>query len=208
MNVMINSPGLEINNLKLHRGQWRRSYSLTLNAGERLAIQGQSGLGKTSLLMAIAGLTPCVSGSIRWQGQEIENLPAEQRPVAMLFQDDNLFEHLSVRQNLWLGINTQEISDKQMNEAVEALNLKDEIDKKPPQLSGGQRQRVGLIRTLLRPEPIVLLDEPFAELDRDTRKLASNWVKAQLYQSHKTLLMVTHQQEDADTLSTQQLQLD
>ena len=199
--------GLLIEHLLIQMQGWSRSYQLSVSAGDKLAISGVSGLGKTSLLMAIAGLCPSAEGRILWNGQRIDLLEPEQRPVAMLFQNDNLFEHLSVFDNLSLGIDRTEVTNDQLIEAARTLGIETELQKRPPQLSGGQRQRAALLRTLFRPEPIILLDEPFAELDDETRRIAAAWTKTQIEQSGKTLLMVTHQQEDAEFMEMKSLKL-
>lgn len=199
--------GLFVSELLIDYPGWTRQYSLSIDPGERLAIQGESGLGKSSLLLAIAGLIKIKSGSVHWNGEAIDKLAPEHRPIAMLFQNDNLFEHLSVYKNMGLGLDPSLDHDRAIKDAAEQLGIASELDKKPPQLSGGQRQRVGLLRTILRPEPIVLLDEPFAELDSSSRRIAANWTLERLKETNKTLLMVTHQEEDVDLLATQRLHL-
>lgn len=197
---------LSINDLAIQRDGISLRYSLSINPAERVAIQGESGVGKTTLLHLIAGYETADAGQLQWQQQNLLSLPAEQRPVSILFQDHNLFEHLSARENLYLGFSGP--APKQLlEEAAQQLSVAALLDKKPTQLSGGQRQRIALIRTLLRPEPIVLLDEPFAELDPKTRLLAANWTRQQAIQQGKTLLLVTHQQEDVTLVAERSIQL-
>ncbi|OMH33800.1 ATP-binding cassette domain-containing protein [Motiliproteus sp. MSK22-1] len=191
---------LSIDKLKIRLDDWSSEYQLQVADAEILAIQGKSGVGKSTLLHAIAGFVSCQSGSIAWQGKSIENQPAEQRPVSLLFQDHNLFEHLSITQNLKLGFGKPPPWQK-ITAAAKQLEIEQLLDSKPGNCSGGQRQRVALIRTLLRPEPIVLLDEPFAELDPQTRGLATDWVRQTAKEGHKTLLLVTHQDEDVERVA-------
>lgn len=198
---------LKVENLSIYYADWQRDYSLVAAEGERLAIKGPSGIGKTTLLMALAGFIKPIAGSARWRDQDLLALPPERRPISMLFQDDNLFEHLSVAQNLRLGLRAETIANT-LQEAVEQLGLSEQLNKLPGQLSGGQRQRVGLIRTLLRPEPLVILDEPFAELDADTRQRALDFTLNAARTSNKTLLLITHQDEDIAALATQTLHLE
>ncbi|NVK01601.1 MAG: ATP-binding cassette domain-containing protein [Oceanospirillaceae bacterium] len=198
---------LRVEKLRIYYPDWQREYDLIAEQGERLALKGPSGMGKTTLLMALAGFIAPISGSASWLGNDLLALPPEKRPIAMLFQDDNLFEHLSVAQNLRLGL-TQEAFSEQLPRALSRLGLQDQLSKRPGQLSGGQRQRVGLVRTLLRPEPLVILDEPFAQLDAETRTLAIGFTLEQVVHSNKTLLLITHQDEDIAALATRTLHLD
>ncbi|WP_426417264.1 ATP-binding cassette domain-containing protein [Aestuariirhabdus sp. LZHN29] len=197
---------LEIDHLLLQRDGRNLRYDLQLEAGQILAIQGRSGAGKSSLLSAIAGFLSPRKGSIRWQGASLDSLPPEARPVSLLFQDHNLFEHLGVWQNLCLGFDGA-VPEQALRHAAAELEVDDQLNKKPPELSGGQRQRIALIRTLLRPEAIVLLDEPFAELDSHTRQLATRWTRNTAKSGGKTLLMVTHQNDDVEQVADRCLQL-
>ncbi|MFZ1570082.1 MAG: ATP-binding cassette domain-containing protein [Thiolinea sp.] len=201
---------LLIQNLVLRRGSWQRFYDLQIELGAIVTIQGRSGAGKSALLAAIAGFEPVAEGDIQWQGQSLLSLPIEQRPVSMLFQEHNLFEHLSIAQNLKLGLKfaTETARQAAIQAAAEALEINAYLTKMPSELSGGQRQRVALLRTMLRPEPIILLDEPFAELDAYTREIAAIWVRAIAKAANKTLLLVTHQHEDVERLADQNLIFD
>jgi thiamine transport system ATP-binding protein len=194
---------LDINQLKINLGQQKLSYHQQINSGDIVTLQGVSGVGKSSLLLCIAGFIKASEGSITWQDIDISKLAVEKRPVAMLFQENNLFEHINVFKNACLGINFTDSASatRTITEAAEKLQIADQLTKMPTQLSGGQRQRVGLLRTLLRPEPIILLDEPFAELDSYTRSIAANWVASIAKSENKTLLLVTHQVEDVETLA-------
>lgn len=198
---------LRVENLSIYYADWQRDYSLVAPEGERLAIKGPSGIGKTTLLMALAGFIKPIAGSAYWGDQDLLALPPERRPISMLFQDDNLFEHLSVNENLKLGLKPEAITIS-LQAAVEQLGLSEQLHKLPGQLSGGQRQRVGLIRTLLRPEPLIILDEPFAELDADTRQRALDFTLSAAQAGNKTLLLITHQDEDIAALATQTLHLE
>lgn len=198
---------LNVSQLKIARENKVLCYELKLSEGKILAIQGLSGVGKSTLLSAIAGFIDPLAGTINWNGEQLNNLPVEGRPVSYLFQDHNLFEHLTVMENLSLGFSGLAPKDE-LIEAASQLNVLDQIEKLPGGLSGGQRQRIALIRTLLRPEPLVLLDEPFAELDPETRRLTVMWVKKTANAKGKTVLMVTHQSEDAEQLADECLVLE
>jgi len=201
---------LLIQNLVLRRGSWQRFYDLQIELGAIVTMQGRSGAGKSALLAALAGFEPVAEGDIQWQGQSLLSLPIEQRPVSMLFQEHNLFEHLSIAQNLKLGLKfvTETARQAAIQTAAEALEINAYLTKMPNELSGGQRQRVALLRTMLRPEPIILLDEPFAELDAYTREMAAIWVRTTAKTANKTLLLVTHQHEDVERLADQNLIFD
>ncbi|MFD2230152.1 ATP-binding cassette domain-containing protein [Alkalimarinus sediminis] len=198
---------LNISQLKIAREGRVLSYELKLAEGKVLAIQGVSGVGKSTLLSAIAGFVEPLAGTINWNDEPLNHLPVEGRPVSYLFQDHNLFEHLSVIENLSLGFAGPAPKDELIAAASE-LKVLEQLEKRPGKLSGGQRQRIALIRTLLRPEPLILLDEPFAELDPETRHLTVNWVKKTAKANGKTVLMVTHQAEDAEQLADECLILE
>ncbi|MBK8454942.1 MAG: ATP-binding cassette domain-containing protein [Thiofilum sp.] len=193
---------LVIKQLQVQRGKTLLHYDLTIPSGKIITLQGRSGVGKTTLLLTLAGFEQPVSGDIFWQGQSLLKLPVIKRPVTMLFQEHNLFEHLSVDKNLHLGWHSKDKAEleSRLQQALIQLEVSEQRYKMPAQLSGGQRQRIALIRTLLRPEPLVLLDEPFAELDSKSRVLAADWVREQAQSQGKTVLLVTHQQEDVERM--------
>lgn len=192
--------GLRVTDLAVVYPDWRYNYNLEIEAGNRVALLGESGIGKTTLLLALAGFAPIESGEVRWRGNEITHHAANQRPIAMLFQSDNLFEHLSVRSNLLLG-QSPTLDKQRVIDGAARLGIENQLDKRPAQLSGGQRQRVAILRTLLRDEPLVILDEPFTGLDETTKARTLAWIDEQLSRDNKTLLMVTHQQDDATALN-------
>lgn len=200
---------LEIDQLEVSWKDISLNYDFKVETGEILTIQGRSGVGKTTLLNVIAGFEQASRGDIRWGGQSMLPLKVTQRPVSMLFQEHNLFEHLSVWQNLQLGMgDTKRVADNLLRcirEGADVLEVSDQLDKSPLKLSGGQRQRIAIIRTLLRPEPIVLLDEPFAELDSTTRFIANDWVRKTAKAANKTVLLITHQDEDVERVGDRNL---
>ncbi|PID41632.1 MAG: hypothetical protein CSB48_13955 [Proteobacteria bacterium] len=186
---------LDIVDVDIVRGEQRIHYDLQIEEGALVAIQGRSGIGKTTLLEAIAGFVNPEKGHIRWQNTNMDATRAEARPVCYLFQDNNLFEHLTVRQNMALGFG-KNVPWPALQKSADELQVADHLAKYPGQLSGGQRQRVALLRTVLRPEPIVLLDEPFTGLDEETRQMACHWLVKLARQKRKTVLMVTHHCEE------------
>lgn len=197
---------LNISQLRIAREGKVLCYDLQLEEGKILAVQGISGVGKSTLLSAIAGFVEPMGGTIHWNGNPLNSLPVEARPVSYLFQDYNLFEHLTVMENLSLGFEGAAPKDL-LVEGARTLKVSDQLSKRPGELSGGQRQRVALIRTILRPESLILLDEPFAELDPETRLLTANWVRDATKKNSKTVLMVTHQLEDVTLVADENLVL-
>jgi thiamine transport system ATP-binding protein len=171
---------------------------------------GESGAGKSSLLECIGGFLPADAGEIWLNNQRIDQLDASQRPVSSLFQQYNLFEHISVTENLRLGFcraqpNTMQW--QQVLQACEHLGVADLLQRLPGDLSGGQRQRVALIRTVLRDKPLLLLDEPFSALDAVTRQIAGDWIRTELNKANKIAILVTHQQSDSDGWADQTLMI-
>ncbi|MEX1056593.1 MAG: ATP-binding cassette domain-containing protein, partial [Natronospirillum sp.] len=144
---------LEVVNLELHRGPQRWLHNFSVPDGGALALMGPSGSGKTTLLEALGGFVPIVQGEIRVNAVPVQALPAEQRPVSTLFQEHNLFEHISVRANLRLGFGQGPPTAAQwsvIEAACEHLGIAALLDQGPSELSGGQRQRVALVRAVLR----------------------------------------------------------
>ncbi|MGL5727580.1 MAG: thiamine ABC transporter ATP-binding protein ThiQ, partial [Plesiomonas sp.] len=168
-----------------------------------------SGAGKSTLLNIIAGFEPLNSGQLRFNGVDATHLPSADRPVAMLFQEHNLFNHLTVRQNIGLGLNPGlKLNDAQRQrllQVVEDVGLSEYLDRLPDTLSGGQRQRVALARCLVRDTPILLLDEPFSALDPALRADMLQCVDVACQQANLTLLMVSHNLDDAARIAPRTL---
>lgn len=176
-------------------------FDLQINAGERVAILGPSGAGKSTLLSLTAGFLMPTSGEIRLNGEDHRHTPPAKRPVSMLFQENNLFSHLTVRQNMGLGLHPglklTPVQQQQLLDIAHQVGLESCLDRLPSQLSGGQRQRVALARCLLRSQPILLLDEPFSALDPALRSEMLNLLDNVCQERNLTLLMVSHNVEDA-----------
>lgn len=191
---------LELDDLILQRGAQSWHYHHTIPGGRILAVMGPSGGGKSTLLEAIGGFFPVNSGRIAWAGEDLSELPADRRPVATLFQHNNLFEHLSVGRNLRLGFHQGKPSKDQWQRVIEGaheLGVGAFFSRLPGELSGGQRQRVALLRTVLRPRPVLLLDEPFSALDDENRWRAGDWMRDQAKTAGKAVVFVSHNREDA-----------
>lgn len=179
-----------------------KNVSFTLEAGEIGCLLGPSGCGKTTLLRTIAGFEEIATGSISIDGTEVAGsafVPPEARNIGMVFQDYALFPHLSVRDNVAFGLESLSASERQnrIADLLETVGLGDELDKYPHELSGGQQQRVALARALA-PEPqLLLMDEPFSNLDVALRESLSAEIRDILKARNITALMVTHNQNEA-----------
>ena len=173
------------------------SFDLQVAAGERIAIVGPSGAGKSTLLNLIAGFVLPTQGNIWLNGENHTRSAPYERPVSMLFQENNLFPHLTVQQNLALGLKTSlkltALEQDQIERVADAVGLTSFLSRLPNSLSGGQKQRVALARCLLRDKPILLLDEPFSALDPELRMDMLNLIDELCHSKNLTLLLVTHQ---------------
>lgn len=178
-----------------------REVSLDVPAGAVVALAGPSGCGKTTLLRLIAGLERPDAGTVLGDGQAWNGWPPEQRPVALVFQSGALFPHLTVRENLTLGLRLQKAPFAEMagrlKEVAERLGLLPYLERWPEQLSGGERQRVALGRALMRRPRVLLLDEPLASLDAPLRRALRGEMARWLRLWAPTVLWVTHDQEEA-----------
>ena len=173
------------------------AFDLQVLAGERIAIVGPSGAGKSTLLNLIAGFVLPTRGEVWLNGENHTQSAPYERPVSMLFQENNLFPHLTVQQNLALGLKTSlkltALEQDQIEQVADAVGLTSFLSRLPNSLSGGQKQRVALARCLLRDKPILLLDEPFSALDPELRLEMLNLIDELCHSKSLTLLLVTHQ---------------
>lgn len=192
---------LRLDGIVLEEPGFRLTADLAVPKGARCAVLGPSGAGKSTLLNAIAGFVAPKAGRILWDGQPIDGLAPGERPVTILFQDQNLFPHLTVERNLGLGLApdgriTSEIRAK-ITGALARTGLSGLGERKPGQLSGGQQGRAALARALLRARPLLLLDEPFAALGPALKAEMLELVSEVAAEAGATVMMVTHDPEDA-----------
>ncbi|ATM88662.1 MULTISPECIES: thiamine ABC transporter ATP-binding protein ThiQ [Yersinia] len=184
-------------------------FDVRIQQGERVAILGPSGAGKSTLLSLIAGFLAPTSGHMLLNYQDHTATTPAQRPVSMLFQENNLFSHLSVEQNIGLGLHPGlKLNQEQkqlLRQIAQQVGLEDCLDRLPAQLSGGQRQRAALARCLVRSQPILLLDEPFSALDPALRNEMLLLVDQVCRQRQLTLLMVSHNLDDAARIADRTL---
>ncbi|EIF50151.1 ATP-binding cassette domain-containing protein [Sulfurovum sp. AR] len=181
------------------------TYTMVVKPKEIVAIVGQSGSGKSTLLDLLAGFLPATSGSIKLDEDELIDETVEARPISILFQHHNLFEHLSVQKNILLGISKTLKSTHEELKKVKTILKEVGLEKYEhtivSSLSGGQQQRVALARVLLRREPILLLDEPFTGLDADTRMQMLDLVKQITVENNLHTIMITHEIEDSERIA-------
>lgn len=200
---------LTLNNLTYLYQHLPMRFQFSAQPGERLAILGPSGAGKSTLLSLIGGFLPVSSGTLLLKDEDHTHSVPAARPVSMLFQENNLFPHLTVRQNLGLGLHPglklSHDQQQQLNDIALQTGLSEMLDRLPGQLSGGQRQRVALARCLLRNQPILLLDEPFSALDPALRNEMLQLVRSVCEARNITLLMVSHSLEDAQQIAPRSL---
>ena len=191
---------IKLDKVAFHYKQMPMYFDLHIKMGERVAVVGASGAGKSTLLNLIAGFEYADSGEIWLNGKNYSKNPPHLRPVSMLFQENNLFMHLTVQQNIALGLQPNLKLNPQQNEQVkqvaDAVGLGEFLTRLPTQLSGGQKQRVALARCLLRDQPILLLDEPFSALDPSLRQEMLQLLQQLCTQKNLTVLLVTHQPDE------------
>jgi len=178
---------------------------LVVEAGELVALLGPSGCGKTTLLRIIGGFIAPTAGSVRVDGRAIDHLPASRRDIGIVFQNYALFPHMTVYENVAYGLRARRAPRERIRERVESMlavvQLEALRDRMPRQLSGGQQQRVALARALAVEPRILLLDEPFGALDKNLRLDMQIEVKRLQRQFGITAILVTHDQEEAMSLS-------
>jgi thiamine transport system ATP-binding protein len=197
---------LTLERLVIEQVDFRLVADLSVPAGGVTAVVGPSGAGKSTLLAAIAGFVPLISGRILWDGRDIGPLLPGRRPLSILFQDQNLFPHLTVTQNLGLGLRPDlrlSAGDgARIAQALERVGLAGLAERKPGTLSGGQQGRVALARTLLRARPMLLLDEPFAALGPALKAEMLDLVAGIAAEAGTTVLMVSHDPGDAQRIAS------
>ena len=182
-----------------------RNINLTVEDGEFVVFVGPSGCGKSTLLRVIAGLEDATSGTVDIGGTTVNSVPPAKRGIAMVFQSYALYPHLSVRDNMTLGLKQEkqpnDVIDSRVDKAITMLDLTAYVDRRPSDLSGGQRQRVAIGRAIVREPKLFLFDEPLSNLDAALRMNT----RIEIAELHRTLsasmVYVTHDQTEAMTLA-------
>ena len=198
---------LRVEGIRLTRPGFSLTADLSMPAGSRTAVIGPSGGGKSTLLSVIAGFETPDQGRIVIDGRDMTGVPPGKRPVAMLFQDGNLFPHLTATRNVALGLRPNgrlsAAEEDQVRVALDRVGLASKGDSKPAELSGGQQSRVALARVLVQRRALLLLDEPFAALGPALKAEMLDLVAELVTETGSTLMMVSHDPEDARRISDQ-----
>lgn len=198
---------LTLEGLQIEQGVFTLGADLNIATGATVAIIGPSGAGKSTLLNAIAGFVTPVAGRVIWDGVDLTETAPGARPLSLVFQDNNLFPHMTAFQNVALGIRPsgrlEEDEKTLVRDAFQRVGLADFESRKPGALSGGQQSRVALARVLVRKRPLVLLDEPFSALGPALKAEMLDLVASLVAESGATLLMVTHDPKDALRIAEQ-----
>ena len=187
--------------LELEKKKILKDISLEVRSGEILALLGESGCGKSSLLKAMLGLYPLAKGKIFFQGKEIQNLPSHKRGISVVFQDLRLFPHLNVGENVGFSLELQKVPKaerkKRVEELLKLVQLEGYSERRIDSLSGGQMQRVAIARALAMNEKLLFLDEPFSALDPNLRREMGDFLLELQRKENLTVVLVTHDQEEA-----------
>jgi spermidine/putrescine transport system ATP-binding protein len=182
-----------------------RGISLDLAEGETICLLGPSGSGKSTLLRIISGLEEAESGDVLWDGESIASLPSHERNFGLIFQDYALFPHLNVFDNVAFGLKMQKIGKEEIHqrvdEALKQVDLQEFAKRSVTDLSGGEQQRIALARALAPRPRLLMFDEPLGALDRRLREYLLVEIKEILEESGVPAIYVTHDQEEAFTLS-------
>jgi len=192
---------LRFEGVALQQGSFALSADWSIERGAKVALLGGSGAGKSTLLSAIAGFLPVAKGQIFWETGVLNALEPAARPVTMLFQDHNLFGHLTAAENVGLGIAPSLKLNAEQSARIARVLDRVGLDgfgaRKPADLSGGQQSRVALARAMVRDRAVWLLDEPFSALGPGLRQEMLALVSEMAGAAGATVLMVTHDPEDA-----------
>jgi thiamine transport system ATP-binding protein len=196
--------GLRLEAVTIRWDDFRLDADWAVPAGARAAVIGPSGAGKSTLLGAVAGFVPVTAGRVLWAGADISRAAPGDRPLSILFQDNNLFPHMTAFQNVALGLrpDLRLTADQRsrVEQALDRVGLAGLGMRRPAELSGGQQGRVALARVLLRDRPLLLLDEPFSALGPALKAEMLDLVTEVAAEAGLTVLMVTHDPADAERL--------
>jgi thiamine transport system ATP-binding protein len=201
--------GVALETVRMGLGAFAVSFDLAVAAGTLAAVVGPSGAGKSTLLNLVAGFATPLSGTVRIGDADVTRLGPAERPVSMVFQENNLFAHLDIRTNVGLGLDPGlKLGAKgwlEVEAALARVGLPGFGKRRPGELSGGERQRVAIARSLVRRRPVLLLDEPFAALGPGLKADMLALIRALHGETGMTVLMVTHQPADAVAIADREI---
>ena len=186
-------------------------FNFSIKKGEVVTIEGPSGVGKSTLINLISGFLVPERGEILWLNKRIDNLQPNERPTSTIFQNNNLFEHLSCFDNVCLGVSSNlKITSREkenINSLFRELGITKIMERMPNEISGGQEARVSIIRALMTKKPILLLDEPVSSLDQETREETLKIIKKTSKKYNLTLVIVSHHRDDRRLLNARPINL-
>ena len=195
---------LSANKCQIKNGGFSVQCDFSLKIGSHLSLFGPSGSGKSSFLLGLAGFLPVINGDLIYNEKSISNIEPKDRPFDLLFQENNLFPHLTVSRNILLGLGARARMDSKnsiiVNEILDLVGLYEEKDRLPQNISGGQRSRAAIARSLIRKKPILLLDEPFAALDFALKNEILDLLLKVSKKNNLSIILVSHDPRDVQYL--------
>jgi thiamine transport system ATP-binding protein len=197
--------GIRLEKISLQLGTKRFSFDIAMSGGAITAVTGPSGSGKSTLLNLIAGFEIPDAGRILIDGEDVTHAHPSQRPISLVFQDNNLFAHLDLVTNIGLGVDSSlrlSRDDRmRISQSLERVSLAGFETRKPGTLSGGERQRAAFARALVRKRPVLLMDEPFAALDPDLRSSMATLLLDLHRETGNTIVIVSHDRAEVQKLA-------
>ena len=195
---------LSASNCQIKNGEFSVQCDFSVKIGNHLSLFGPSGSGKSSVLLGLAGFLPIINGDLVYDDKSISKIEPKDRPFDLLFQENNLFPHLTVSRNILLGLGAKAKMDLQnsriVNEILDLVGLYKERNRLPQDISGGQRSRAAIARSLIRKKPILLLDEPFAALDFELKNEILALLLRVTRKNNLSIILVSHDPRDVQYL--------
>ena len=189
---------------QIKNGSFSVRCDFSVEIGNHLSLFGPSGSGKSSVLLGLAGFLPIINGDLIYDDKSISKIEPKDRPFDLLFQENNLFPHLTVSKNILLGLGAKAKMDSQnshtVNEILDLVGLYKERNRLPQNISGGQRSRAAIARSLIRKKPILLLDEPFAALDFEFKNEILSLLLRVSRKNNLSIILVSHDPRDVQYL--------
>ena len=195
---------LSASKCQIKNGGFAVQCDFRVEIGNHLSLFGPSGSGKSSVLLGLAGFLPIINGDLVYNNKSISKIEPRDRPFDLLFQENNLFPHLTVSRNILLGLGAKAKMDLQnshiVNEILDLVGLYKERNRLPQDISGGQRSRAAIARSLIRKKPILLLDEPFAALDFELKNEILALLLRVTRKNNLSIILVSHDPRDVQYL--------